>query len=129
MGLQRHVAEILQGNDAELVGMAENRRRRQWHLAQQPGHVGERHPGEFDRPRMDREHKGRTVGRNNPEVPSIGGVARQRHDAGILRRQPALFEIPVDAIVNVQAVGRLLLGHRDIARTAAPSAAMSTASS
>ena len=62
MRLQRDVAEILERENAERVGVAEDRRHRQRNLLQQRRDVGEGQRREVDRPGVQREHDRRAVG-------------------------------------------------------------------
>ena len=86
--LQRDVAEILQRENAELVRVAEDRGDRQRDLLQQLADVGERQRREVDRPGVQRQHDRRAVGRDDPEVPPVGRVAGQRHDARVAAASP-----------------------------------------
>ena len=83
VGLQRHVAEVLQRDDAERIGVIEDRRDRQRHLLQQGRHVGERQCREFDRPRMQRQHDRGAVRRNDAEVLPVRCVAGERDHARV----------------------------------------------
>ena len=56
MRLQRHIAEILQRDDAERIGMTEDRGHRHGHAAHEPSDVGKRQPLELDGLRMDGQH-------------------------------------------------------------------------
>ena len=111
MRLQRDVAEILQRQDAERIRMAEHRRDRQRHLLEQVGDVGEGKRRELDRPSVQREHDRWSIGRQDPEVAAIRSIARQRHDPGASSREAALTEILVDAIAQLGAFNRALIGH------------------
>ena len=68
MRLQRHVAEILQRDDAELVRVAKDARHRHRHRGQQACDVHERQLLEVDRLRMDGQHLRRRVAKQHAEV-------------------------------------------------------------
>ena len=96
--LQRDVAEILQRDDAERVGVPEDGRHRQRHLLQQSRDVGERQRRELDRAGVQRQHDRTAVRRNDAEVAAVGRVARERHDPRRWRTAPCLGEILVDPV-------------------------------
>ena len=101
MNLQRHVAEILQRQDAQCIRMPDDRRHRQRHLAEEVRDVDERQRREFDRAVVkredDRRHGCRPGGRNHAEVPARGRVACQRNDTMIVREKAAVPHVLVDA--------------------------------
>ena len=111
MGLQRDVAQILQRDDPERVGVIEHCRHRQRHLMKQPGDVRERQRRKFDRAGVQREHNRRAVRRDDAEVLAIGGVARQRYDAGGALGETAIAQVLIDPVPYVGAFSRSLVEH------------------
>src|SRR5438874_6718108 len=120
MRLQRDVTEILERQDAELVGVAEQDRHRQRHLLQQFGDVGERQCRELERSGMQREHEPWAAERDDAEVPAVRRIAGQRNDARALVRETAIPEITGDPIAQLQAVSRSLVHFVLCARAPTP---------
>ena len=78
--LQRHVAEILERQHAEVGGVTENPRHRHRHRGEQLRRVHERQRGVVERRRVDRQHERLAVLRQHAEIAAIGRVAGERHD-------------------------------------------------
>ena len=97
MRLQRDVAEILQGDDAELVRVGEDARHGHRHRLEQAGDVDERELLEGDRPRVHGEHLRRVVRHEHAEVAPVRGVAGERHHGRAALREAAVGEKLIDS--------------------------------
>jgi len=102
--LKGHVAQILQRKNAQWVGMPDDGRNGQRHLAEQMRDVDERQRREFDRTVVKREdHRrrrcqpNRPAGGNNAEVSARGRIAGQGHDAMFGRGETAAAQVLIDA--------------------------------
>src|SRR5262245_5247707 len=71
MRLQRHVAQILQRDDAELVRVTKNARDRYRHQAEEVGDVDKRKRVEINRARVDGKHLRRFVATQDSVVPAV----------------------------------------------------------
>ena len=101
MRLEGDIAEILERDDAELIGMAEDTRHRHRHFAQQLRDVDEGKCVEIDRSGMHREDLRGFVLQQHAEVASIGRVAGQRHHLGAARLQLGRRKERVDPIAHI----------------------------
>ena len=110
--LQRHVAQILEREHADVVGMAEDARNRHRHLLEQPRDVHERQRFHVERGRVQGQDEWRSRGREHPVVAPIRRVAGQRHDPRAVRGQAAPPEVHVDPLPLLGGVGVSLVRHR-----------------
>ncbi len=96
MRLQRDVAEILEGQNAQAVRVPDNCRHRQAHALEQAGDIDEGQRRHFDWALVQREHQRRSLGGDDAEVAAGGGVAGQRDDGARRRRDAAPAQVFVD---------------------------------
>ena len=99
MRLQCHVAEVLENEHAQIVGVAGDGRNRERYLCEQPADVHERKLVEFEWLVVDRQHDRRIVRPHDPEVLPRGRVAGERHDANLRPRElrPLKYFVDPDA--------------------------------
>ncbi len=90
VGLQGHVAKVLQPDDAKLVGMVQQCRHREWDVSDQERDLDEWHGVEVDRAGVKREHDRTAVIHQDAEIPTIRGVPRQREHLAGQRPQSAV---------------------------------------
>ena len=102
--LQRDVAEILQRENAELVGMADNSGDGQPNPLHQLRHVRERQIGVRNRTGVQRQDGRGSFVWNDPEVFAIGRVAGERDHARVASGEPALAQISIDPTAYLEAV-------------------------
>ncbi len=87
MRLERHIAEVFQNEDAEVVGMAGDRRNRQRDAREQPAHVDKRELVEDEGCVIDGEHDRRVVGAQKAKVLTRRRVAGERNNPHVRLRQ------------------------------------------
>ena len=87
MGLECHVAQILENQYAEIVGMAGNRRHRQRNLREQPRDIDERQLLERERLSYTARTTDGLSGRMTRKYCRRRRVARQRHDTHVRARR------------------------------------------
>ena len=109
--LQRHVAQVLEREHADVVGMAEDARNRHRHLLEQPRDVHERQRFHVERGRVQGQDEWRARGREHPVVAPIRRVAGQRHDTRAVRGQAAPPEVHVNPFPLLGGVGVSLVRH------------------
>ena len=97
MGLERDVAEVLEREHADVVGMPEDLRDRNRHALEQPRDVGERQRVHVEGRRVQRQHERRAMRRLDAVVAPIGGVAGQRDDPRAEGAQAVAAEVDVDS--------------------------------
>ena len=111
MRLERDVAEILEREHADVVGMPEDLRDRDRHALEQPRDVGERQRVHVERRRVQRQHERRAVRRQDAVVAPIGGVAGQRDDARAEGAEAVAAEVDVDSFALLGGVRAPFLDH------------------
>ena len=99
--LQRDVAEVLQRQDAEAVVVAEQPRRRHRHRLEQAADVDEGQRLGVDRAGVHREHERIALGRQDPVVLAVRGVAGERHDPRAAGGLAEHGEVLGDAILGL----------------------------
>ncbi len=100
--LKRDVSQVLLDQDAKLVVVPENGRHRQRQGLQQLGHPDKRECGRVDGPDMEGQHLRGRVAHQQPEVATIRGIARQRHDLDDAAGESGPRKILPDAWVHGQ---------------------------
>ena len=90
MRLQRDVAEILEREHAQVVGVAENPRHRHRHRREQRGRVDEGQRAVVEWRGVDRQDERLAVARQHAEVAPVGRVAGERHHARVAPRSVAI---------------------------------------
>ena len=119
--LQGDVAEILQDEDAKVVGMARDSGNRQRNVREEPAHVDERQLVECERRVRYRQHDRRIVRPQDTEILARRGVACQRHDAYLRPRESRALQALVDPRASVLKRWRSSFHHLMSATTSSPS--------
>ena len=112
VGLERHVAEILERQHANVVGVPEDARNGHRHLLEQPGDVHEGQRVEVERLGVQRQHNRGCVRQQHAKIATIRGIAGQRHNPRRARCETAALEVGVDPIPLVAGVGLSLFEGR-----------------
>ena len=101
MGLQRHVAEVLQPDHAEGVVVVEELGNRYRHLREELGDAHEGQRGVVDGAGMHGQHDRRLVVEQHPHIAAIRRVAGQGHHSFDVRGQALPLQVVADPLVQI----------------------------